>query len=385
MEAQDIVKGNNTFAFDLYARLRAREGNLFFSPYSISSALAMACAGARGETETQMISVLHLPKDREHATAEFAALNKSLNGTGEERPYQLNVANALWGALRGETGAGFLPDFIKAVQTGYDGEIKELDFGQAPDQSRLTINQWVEQKTAEKIKGLLPAGSILPSTLLVLTNAIYFKGTWVRSFDEKLTQPSDFMVTKDRKVTAPLMTQEANFGYMEQPGIQVLELPYNGEELSMIVILPRQLPGEVDGLPAFESSLTEEKLTGMISSLSSHKVIVYLPKFTIAPSFELAQTLSEMGTPLAFNSHADFSGMNGKRDLFFSAVFHKAFVNVDEKGTEAAAATAAVAVRSAMVHRPPIVFRADHPFLFLIRDKRSGSILFMGRMTNPLP
>ncbi|HJZ78848.1 MAG TPA: serpin family protein [Pyrinomonadaceae bacterium] len=372
---QALVKGNTQFGLNLYDTLRLEEGNIFFSPYSISSALAMTYLGARGETANQMASVLRLPADQEEATRAFAVLNKALNGQGENRHYQLDVANALWGAK----GVGFLDSFLKAAQDAYDAGLKEMDFVRDAEGSRQTINDWVEQKTHEKIKNLMPPGSIDDHTRLVLTNAIYFKGAWLLPFEEKLTKQSDFTTVRGQKVTAPLMENTSYFLYLEEGDLQVVELPYAGNELSMLILLPRQ----VDGLAALEKSLKEEKLSAIESKLLRARVHVSLPRFKMTQSFQLTRSLQVLGMELPFTARADFSGMDGKKDLFISAAVHKAYVDVNEQGTEAAAASG-VGMTVASSPPPPKEFRADHPFLFVIRHKGSDSLLFMGRVQNPL-
>jgi serpin B len=372
---QALVKGNNEFALTLYRNLSEPEGNIFFSPFSVSSALAMTYLGARGETAKQMTSVLHLPADQAAATGAFAALNKSLSGDGGKRNYQLDVANALWGAK----GVGFLDTFLKAAQDAYGAGLKELDFDNDAEGSRRIINGWVEQATHEKIKDLLAPGSIHRNTGLVLTNAIYFKGAWFVPFNERLTRQGDFTLAKGQRVPAPLMENTNYFPYWEETGLQVLELPYAGNELSMLILLPRQ----VDGLPAIEKSLTEERLAAIQSKLVSARMNVIVPRFTITSSFELIRPLRRLGMELPFTTSADFSGMDGKKDLFISVVAHKAYVDVNEKGTEAAAATG-VGMTITSAPPPPKEFRADHPFLFLIRHRNSGSILFVGRVQNPV-
>ena len=372
---QALVKGSNEFAFNLYGRLREPEGNIFFSPYSVSSALAMTYLGARGETAKQMATVLRLPADHAEATADFTALNKNLNGDGETRHYQLNVANALWGAK----GTGFLDAFLKAAQDGYGAGLQQLDFQNDLEGSRRLINNWIEQKTEGKIQNLLPPGSIYPYTRLVLTNAIYFKGAWLVPFNEGLTQQSDFTLANGRKVTVPLMQTTGQFLYREDSDLQVLELPYLGNELSMLILLPRK----IDGLPAMENSLTEERLSAVMLKRLPVRVQVFLPRFKMSSSFSLIEPLRGLGMELPFTDRADFSGMDGNEDLFISTVVHKAYVDVNEKGTEAAAATG-VGMMPTSVPLRPKEFRADHPFLFLIRHQTSGSILFIGRVQNPL-
>lgn len=385
-----VVEGNNRFALELYAKLREQKGNLFFSPYSISAALAMTYAGARGETEAQMAKVLHFPtvlvekgppssagwrvRDRERFHSAFGAIIKDLNAKGEKGNYELSVANALWG----QQGYGFLAEFLELIEAKYGGKLNEVDFITATEAARQTINAWVEKETKDKIKDLIQQGMLNSMTRLVLTNAIYFKGNWARQFEEDKTKETPFTLISGEKVDVPMMNQTAEFNYMKTEDFQGLELPYVDDELSMIILLPK----ETDGLIGFEKSLTAENLSKWLVRLRKREVIVSIPKFKETCQFRLADVLKQMGMTDAFLAKADFSGMNGKRDLFISAVIHKAFVDVNEEGTEAAAATAVVGVTAVGPKEIP-VFRADHPFLFLIRDNDSGSILFIGRMMNP--
>jgi serpin B len=378
-----IIQGNNQFALELYSKLQNSDGNLFFSPYSISTALAMTYAGARGRTAEQMADVLRFPigeppshLDSRQFASEFGKIIKDLNARGENGAYELVVANALWG----QKGYGFLAGFLELVEKHYGGRLKEVDFVGAAETARQTINAWVEKKTKEKIKNLIPKGLLDSMTRLVLTNAIYFKGNWAQQFKEDRTKEAPFTLSDGKKIDVPMMNQTTKFGYMETETLQGLELPYVDNELSMIVLLPKEL----DGLDALEQSLTLEKLSEWQSKLRKREVIVSIPKFKLTSQFSLASVLKAMGMTDAFSRSANFSGMNGKRDLFISAIIHKAYVDVNEEGTEAAAATA-VTMRLTSVaptERPP-VFRADHPFLFLIRDNQSGSILFNGRLMNP--
>ena len=378
VEAPDsaiVVQGNNAFAFDLYGKLSQQENdNLLFSPYSISTALAMTYAGARGETEAEMAKVLRfgLPQQRLHPA--FAVLIANLNSE-DRKGYTLSVANRLWG----QRGYGFLPDFLKTTKDRYGAELAMLDFAGNTEQARRTINLWVEDQTQQKIKDLIAKGVLDQLTRLVLTNAIYFKGTWKSQFDEKQTRGLPFAVSPDKRLNVPTMHQKARFRHAALPDCQVLDLPYSGEDLSMLVVLPKK----VDGLAELEKSLTVDKLKTWTSRLHWSKIHVFLPKFKMACQFQLKSVLAEMGMAQAFDSRrADFSGMTPKPDLFISAVIHKAFVDVNEEGTEAAAATAVV-MKLRSRPKPPPVFRADHPFMFLIRDNRTGSILFLGRVMNP--
>lgn len=378
------VAGNSKFALELYAKLssdpnvRPASGNLFFSPYSISTALAMTWAGAGGQTEKQMAKTLHFALGQERLHQVFGSLEKELNTGGKKGGYQLSVANALWG----QKGYGFLKEFRTLTKKNYGAGFREVDFINPAERekARKTINRWVEKKTKKKIKNLIQPGILNELTRLVLTNAIYFKGDWAIQFDKKDTRDAPFKISADKKVTVPMMRLEDRFKYAETPDLQILELPYKNEDLSMIVLLPKK----VDGLPDLEEALTPRNLNDRLGELRKQKVIVYLPKFkmTIGP-LELKNILKSMGMKDAFSLPpiADFSGMTGTKDLFISNVLHKAFVAVDEKGTEAAAATAVIMARGGISHEP--VFRADHPFMFLIKDNRSASILFMGRVMNP--
>jgi serpin B len=369
-----VAEGCNRFAFDLYAHLLRQEGNLFLSPYSISTALTMTYAGARGQTADQMAKVLCLPASREAVHVAYATLQRDLNAAGAKGAFDLVVANRLWG----QKGYEFLSDFLALVEKNYGAGLEQVDFAGATEAARQTINTWVEKQTRDKIKELLKPG-ILDGreTTLVLTNAIYFKGKWSEEFDKKLTRDEDFFVTPEKKVTAPLMHQTETFGYFDGGEFQALELPYQGDRLAMVVLLPKAK----DGLAALEASLSAEKLAEWVGKLHRREVQVALPRFKTAAEFSLKDTLVAMGMTDAFGD-ADFSGMDGKKDLVISAVVHKAFVDVNEEGTEAAAATAVVMGRAAMPEPAP-VFRADHPFLFLIRDTKTGAILFLGRILDP--
>ena len=371
-----IVRGDNQFAVDLYAQLdREQPGkNLFFSPTSISVALAMTAAGARGPTQSGMANVLHLDADLPQAHAHYHQLLEQWNAVGAKRAYQLRVANRLWG----QKGYPIRPEFLTLTRQQYGAEMLLLDFAQA-EAARAEINRWVEQQTNDKIKDLIAPGSLNAMTRLVLTNAVYFKGDWVQPFGKQNTREEDFAVSAQEKVRTPLMHQRTRLGYAEEETFQALELPYAGKELSMVVLLPKK----VDGLPDLEKALTVDTLTALLLKLRVCEVITFLPKFKLETSFELNPTLEAMGMKRAFSREADFSGISAE-SLCISAFIHKAYVDVNEKGTEAAAATGVV-MRTGVARRPqPIpVFRADHPFLFLIRDTKAGSILFMGRLTKP--
>jgi serpin B len=397
-EIKVVVEGNNRFALAIYEKLRAEEGNLFFSPYSISTALAMTYAGARGETAAQMAEVLHFPIARsgvgydpnresgEAMTTEvqwkqeqfhsaFGTIINDLKARGAKGRYELTVANALWG----QKGCGFLKEFLELVKVNYNGGLNEVDFVTAAESARQTINAWVEKETKNKIRNLIGPGVLNEWTRLVLTNAIYFKGNWARQFDKGNTKEAPFTLLNGEKVNVPMMNQTAEFNYMGAEDFQGLELPYVDDELSMIILLPKKN----DGLNRFEEMVTPDNLSRWLGELHRHKVIVSVPKFKMTWQFRLNEVLKSMGMSEAFSGNADFSGMTGRRELFISAVIHKAYVDVNEEGTEAAAATGVVMSKTSIGPEETAVFRADHPFLFLIRDNSSGSILFIGRVMNP--
>jgi serpin B len=396
-ERKTIVQGNSKFALELYAKLRDKGENLFFSPYSISTALAMAYAGAQGQTGSQMAEVLRFPtytvpidmqaankqeKTRtpwkhEQFSSAFGKVIKDLNARGKKGKYELAVANALWG----QKDYGFLEEFLNLIKTDYEGRLNEVDFVTTTEMARQTINTWVEEKTNNKIKDLIARGVLDSMTRLVLTNAIYFKGKWARQFKEENTKRAPFTLLNGSRVDVPMMNQTADFNYIQTEDFQELELPYVDNELSMIILLPKKF----DGLAAFEQTLTLENLSRWLAKPRRCEVIVSIPKIKMTSQFSLADVLKSMGMTNAFIPDvADFSGINGKRDLFISAVIHKAYVDVSEEGTEAAAATGVIMkITSAGPTLTP-VFRADHPFVFVIRDNHSGSILFIGRVLNPL-
>ena len=377
-DVQAAVQGDNQFALDLYAKVRGREGNLFFSPYSISTALAMTRAGARGDTAAEMDKTLHFTLSQDKLNPASADLIQQVNGDPKDaKPgYQLSTANALWG----QKGFPFKAPFLKVGKENYGAGLNDVDFIGATEQARQTINAWVEKETHDKIKDLLAEGVLTTDTRLVLTNAIYFKGDWASQFKKDLTKDAPFHLTADKKTDVPLMQQTGTFGYFDGGSFQALELPYVGKDLSMMVLLPKK----IDGLADLEKDLTADKLAGWIGKLYEQKVIVSLPKFKTTQMMRMKPVLSEMGMPTAFSSNADLSGIDGEPgDLNLSDVIHKAFVDVNEEGTEAAAATAVVIVTKSLAPPSTPEFRADHPFVFLIRDARNDSILFLGRLADP--
>ena len=379
-DVEDLAADNTRFALKLYKELNDGSGNLFFSPYSISTAMAMTWGGARGETARQMAGALEFtlkpdkeggPLGRERLHTAFGELQRSLRAAGGKGGVEMSIANALWP----QKNYPFLKSYLKMVEAEYGSAGRPLDY-RSPEEARGVINRWVEDETRKKIKDLLPEGSIDSMTRMVLTNAIYFKGNWATQFKVKSTRELPFRMASGKSAKTPMMFQKGNFGFFQDAEVQVLEMPYKGEKVSMVVLLPRK----VDGLVSLEKNLAAGKLSGWLGKLRRVKVDTLFPKFKMTSRFDLSSKLQNLGMKRAFGE-ADFSGMDGTRQLYLSAVFHKAFVEVNEDGTEAAAATGAVVgLRSA--RRGPS-FRADHPFLFLIRDKATGSILFLGRYARP--
>lgn len=375
-----VAQGNNEFAFDLYHQIRDEDGNLFYSPYSIEVALAMTYAGARGETAEQMADTLHFTLPQEQLHPAFNALDLYLTQQGEQElsdeeedtPFTLNIANALWG----QEEYGFEQEFLDLLAANYGAGMRLLNFGENPEEAREIINEWVSEQTEEKIEDLLQQGVITPNTRLVLTNAIYFNAVWQHTFEESQTSDGAFTLSDGSEVTVPLMTQTNRFGYAEGDGYQAVELPYRNSTSSMVVILPAA--GTFD---EFESSLDAERVSDIVAQLETRGVALTMPKFEYEMPLSLTETLQEMGMPAAFSGEADFSGMTGDRSLFISDVVHKAFVAVDEEGTEAAAATAVAMAESAMAE--PAEMTIDRPFIFLIRDRETGTILFAGRVVDP--
>jgi serpin B len=371
-DAARLVAANNAFAFSLYRQLHAEEGNLFFSPFSVATALGMTLAGARGDTEREMVDVLRLGMPWPAVGPAAAALLESLDRGAALGGYRLSIANRLWG----HEGYHFLDEFLGTTRDHYDAELARVDFAGAPEVARGTINRWVEEQTENRIQELLPQGFVGPDTRLVLTNAIYFKGDWADKFDPNATHLGTFRVSPSETVSVSMMTRDGQFRAALRKDVSVLELPYAGNDLSMIVLLPNGS----GGLAALEERLSAEYIDGWIAALDSTRLVVTIPRFAMTSTFSLGETLAAMGMPSAFDPRsADFSGMTGNRELFIDRVVHKAFVEVNEKGTEAAAATG-VGMRT--VSMPPS-FTADHPFVFVIRDNLTGSVLFVGRVANP--
>jgi serpin B len=375
--ATEISQMDNAFAIDLYHKLAERDGNLFFSPSSIELALAMTWAGARGATAEEMTKTLHfLP--HEDPLPQLGNWSATLKAGADRNGFQLTSANALWAAKR----YPFQPDFLARVEHDLSAHLSGLDFAADPSTARQTINNWVAEETHDRIKDLIGPGAIDKATRLVLTNAIYFKAAWDHQFNKAATQTADFNLTGGQKVPVPLMHRQGSYAYAEDESVQVLDLSYGHNQLAMRIFLPR----DVDGLHKFETEFSSDRMKKLTTDMSYQPVQLWLPRFKVESKFELSQALSALGMKLAFDPEkADFSGMSTAEGLSISQVIHQAFVNTDEEGTEAAAATAVVMPTAVAVARPkPFkVFRADHPFVFAIVHVPTHAVIFMGRVVDP--
>ena len=363
-----VVEGMNAFGFDLYDRLADAKGaqgkNLFYSPTSIATALTMTYAGARGNTATQMAEVLHLPKENVHEG--YGAFVGYINEVGKAEQFDLTLANALWG----QHDYDFLDPFTGLLNEKYEAGLRLVDFRDDVEGARQTINTWVEDRTNDKIEELLKRPDLAPDARLVLTNAIYFNGAWEHTFDPDRTREMPFTTAGGKKVDTPTMYQKKWRRYAETDTAQCIELAYKDSDMAMMVLLPKK----ADGLEALEKGLDTKTIAGWVDKLKKREVRLYLPKFKMTCRYELKPVLRSMGMTDAFVfGKADFSGMDGTRLLYIGAVIHQAFVDVNETGTEAAAATAVV-MRMGAARRPTPVFKADHPFVFLIRDTKTGAV-----------
>ncbi len=378
-DISSLTDGNSVFAFNLYKLLSKDDGNLFYSPYSISAALAMTYAGARGDTEKQMADTLQFYLSQDQLHPAFNSLDQELASRGEGAQgkdgegFRLNIVNAIWG----QKDYTFLTSFLDTLAKNYGAGLRIVDFISETEPSRIAINDWVSDETEGRIENLIPQGAINQMTRLVLTNAIYFNAAWQYPFEEDATSPGVFYLLHGDEATIPMMEQQESFSYTEGDNYQAVELPYDGRELSMVILLPNS--GQFE---TFEEAIDYQQVKDIMENLGKREVRLTMPKFEFDSSLGLKKTLIDMGMPVAFSAGADFSGMTGEKDLFISDVIHKAFVSVDEAGTEAAAATAVIMELTAMPETP-VEVTLNRPFIFLIRDIETGAILFVGRVMNP--
>lgn len=379
MTSQEAAKSSNQFGWDLYQQLKDKPGNLFFSPASIDLALIMTWSGALDQTARDMGRTLNLPD--QHAThpdlvlPAFGQLQKSLLPV--DQPYSLHIANRLWG----QSGFKFKDSFLKPLDENFSAGLQELDFRGDSSGATQTINQWVEEQTEDKIQDLIPSGSLGRDTRLVLTNAIYFLGKWQRQFKGADTSDRVFHLAPSQEVRVSSMHQNSRFLYGENDQVQLVALPYLGGGAEMLIVLPRQQ----DGLAGVEANLDQDQLDTWANSMTEHQVKLWLPKFSLEDDFSLSSVLGHMGMASALSPKANFTGMAGDPGLFISEVIHKSFIDVYEKGTEAAAATAVTIRTTSMGPLTPeaVTFDANHPFVFMIRDVETQTILFMGRVMDP--
>ena len=379
-----IVVGNissfdeavNVFGFNMFKQLNyENDGNIFFSPYSVFTALAMTYEGAKGVTADEMSSVLSVEQDNESLHYYMKSLYEFLNNENDD--YNISTANALWV----KENLQLLDDYLKVIWDYYGGDATDVDFNN-PQEAAGIINQWVENNTNGLIKDLITESAISPLTALILTNAIYFKGVWKVQFDPENTTDKDFEISSGNSVkvsTMNLIETEDVFNYTETDDLQILELPYTGNDLSMIILLPKN-----NDLSDIIDLIDNDKLSEWKESMSEISLDIYLPKFKVETSYSLKDTLKQLGMEDPFTLSADFSGITGGKDLFISNVVHKAFVEVNEEGTEAAAATAVIMDLTAVNgDSSRIVFDCDHPFMYLIQHKETGTILFLGSISDP--
>lgn len=383
LNVETMVQDNCHFGLELYRKLGAAEsGNIFLSPFSVSNSLAIVYAGARGSTKDQMARTLKFSTNRDEVVQAFGTINSSLNQLKTLGNIRMDTANSIWP----QKGYDIAPKFLELVQRSYGEAIIPIDYEKNPEEALQTINQWIAQKTRETIKEMIPQGSLDNATRLVIASAIHFKGDWRRSFNLEMTKDMDFFLASDKSVRTPMMTQISEFKYAETESLQILEMPYVGNELSMLVVLPR----EINGVKAVEDFLSGENLKKLQRKMSPTKVLIHIPKFKINSTFFLAETLTSMGMKDAFiKAKANFSGIAESKDnpLYLSTVIHKAFAEITEEGTEASAATVGEMVSMGILPADPPEplhkFRADHPFMFLIQENKTGSLLFIGRVIDP--
>ena len=380
-DTQTLADSNAALALALYQQINKQPGNLFYSPYSISEALAMTYGGANGTTDSQMAAALQFTLSQQQLHPAFNSIDIALASRGQGaqgidgKGFKLNVVNAIWG----QKGFNFASAYLDLLAQNYGAGLRIVDFKNATEESRKTINQWVSDQTAAKIQDLLPQGSLTTLTRLVLTNAIYFNAAWATQFEKSMTQNAQFTLLDGTTVTVPMMQQKDKFyKYVEGTNYKALEMPYSGNQLSMDILLPNS--GQFN---TFEAALNSQQINSIINAMQSAPVDLTMPKFKIESELGLKKSLAALGMKDAFDpSLADFSGMDGQKDLFITDVLHKSYVTVDEAGTEAAAATGVIVGTTAM---PTNIkeFNMNRPFIFLIRDNPTGSILFLGRVVDP--
>jgi serpin B len=373
-----LVQSNNTFTFSLYHQLTNEQENLFISPYSIESALAMAYAGARGNTETEMAKALIFTMPQSQLHPAFNELSSALTTPKNPPiegifPFEFYNANAIWAA----DNLSYRQEYIDTLSANYGAGLNLMDFAGAPEPSRLAINRWVSEQTRNRINDLLTPGSVNTLTKLILTNANYFKAKWAYPFSENLKN-NFFNLPSDEKISVPFMHLSEELRYAELGEYQAIELPYQGQKFSMLILLP-----DSNRFSSFEKSLDNGIIEDTISKLQETKIILSMPKFEFTSEYKLGKAMSALGINTAFSPKADFTGICQTDRLWIDQIYHKTFIAVDQYGTEAAAATAVVMVGAVPDGRTPINVVIDRPFIFLIRDSKTNTILYIGRVLNP--
>lgn len=374
----NVTDANNYFALELYSKVNSQEKNIFISPYSMSSALTMTYEGAKGETAEEMRKTLHLPEDINKVRSDYLSIYSIINNP--EKDYELNTANSIWA----QKEYPFKQDFFESIKQYYDGEITNLDFIKETEQSRQTINTWVENKTNQRIKNLIPKNKIDSFTRLILTNTIYFKANWSNTFDSDSTRNETFNLDTGEQVETEIMHKTSYYNYAEDNTAQILEMDYINNDISMLVILPKE------NINAFEGNFNIDKLESLKQNMNNQRVSVSFPKFKIEENYKMKDTLKELGMIKPFNpTNADFSGMTNLEEslenLYISKVLHKTFIEFSESGTEAAAATAViVGITGIPPVEEPKEFKANKPFIYIIQEKSTGTILFIGKLNNPM-
>lgn len=379
-DLDSLVLSNNDLGVEVYRQID-QGGNVVFSPYCLSTALQMLYAGSAGITHAQMARILHfvLPEEKLQTSASELAGELGTGGRRSSDDFILSIGNSLW--VQG--GHPLLPDFEKIVSQKYKGIAKTVDFKRKPDSTRAEINQWIKTQTRGKIMDLLGPREITELTRVVLVSTLYLNGKWQNQFDPNLTRPTPFFPSESQTITLPMMSITGNFQYLKDREFAILELPYHTRAESPKVAMYIVLPNSTFGLRNVERSLSAQRLLGLIHQMKPTKVTVSLPKFKMTSSFDLKNALEKLGLADPFTSKADFSGIDGTQDLQVSNVIQKAFISVDEKGTEAGIATAIPIGLTAIREAAPEVFLADHPFQFFVIDKLTGTFILMGRVTQP--
>jgi serpin B len=370
IDAQTIVEGNTQFAFDLLAQLKDQKNNVFFSPYSISTALFMTASGARGNTEKQMLKVLHQPQNSLAYHKSFGAL---ITKAGAKKNVELSIVNSIWP----QKGYHFKPEYLSLLKTAYKSQVTECDFVKDPNGEALKINKWVADKTKNKITDIIEPGVLDASTRLVLANAIYFYGEWKTTFDSSKTIEAPFYRKAEEIPNVRFMNALFAMEYAHNDMFKMISIPYKNNEVSMLIFLPN----EPDSFSTALNSLDIRQYSALSKQLVPQKIDLFLPKFKIETEYMLQDLLPDMGMVDAFSGEANFSGMTSDKSLLISKVIHSAFIDVNEKGTEAAAATVVVVSRNGGNHT--ITIKLDHPFIFMIKDNATEQLLFMGIMNNP--